>query len=79
MRPEAGIRWRRSSFSGTNGNCVEVSWRKSSFSGTNGDCVEVGWPGASTSVAVRDSKQGSGPTLGFPVPDWRAFLASLPR
>lgn len=60
MHPEGGIRWRRSS-----------------FSGTNGDCVEVGWPDAS--VAVRDSKQVAGPTLGFPVPDWRAFLASLPR
>jgi hypothetical protein len=77
MRPEDGIRWRRSSFSGTNGDCVEVGWRKSSFSGGNGGCVEVAWP--DLSVAVRDSKQGAGPMLGFPVPDWRAFLASLPR
>jgi len=55
----------------------DITWRKSSFSGDSGGCVEVGWPG--TSVGVRDSKQVSGPTLGFPVPDWRAFLASLPR
>ncbi len=71
------ITWRKSSFSGDSGGCVEVGWRKSSFSGNGGDCVEVGWP--DTSVAVRDSKQVSGPMLGFPVPEWRAFLASLPR
>lgn len=53
--------WRKSSFSGSNGgNCVEVAWRKSSFSGSNGgDCVEV----ASTLVALRDSKNPSGPVL----------------
>ena len=52
-------------------------WRKSSFSGGNGDCVEVGW--RDTTTAVRDSKDALGPVLGFPVPEWQAFLASLPR
>src|SRR5947209_79221 len=40
-----GARWRKSSYSGTNGgDCVEVAevWRKSSYSGGNGgDCVEI--------------------------------------
>ncbi|HEX3778253.1 MAG TPA: DUF397 domain-containing protein [Pseudonocardiaceae bacterium] len=84
-----GIVWRTSSYSGTNGNCVEVGWRKSSYSGTNGDCVEVGWRKSSHSggngdcvevkvelagVAVRDSKHSTGPTLAFPTSNWRAFL-----
>src|SRR5437773_12328726 len=37
--------WRKSTYSGTNGNCVEVAvvpaWRASSYSGQNGNCVEV--------------------------------------
>jgi Domain of unknown function (DUF397) len=65
--------WRKSSYSGGNGNCVEVGWRKSSYSGDNGNCVEVGWP--STKVAVRDSKCPTGPTLSFPTSTWRAFVA----
>lgn len=40
-----GLRWRKSSYSGSaGGNCVEVAtvWRKSSYSGSNGgNCVEV--------------------------------------
>lgn len=38
------VRWRVSSYSGTQGNCVEVAglrWRVSSYSGTSGNCVEV--------------------------------------
>ena len=50
-------------------------WRKSSFSGNGSACVEVGW--RETITAVRDSKQAGGPVLDFPVPEWRAFLASL--
>jgi hypothetical protein len=58
--------WRKSSFSGEAGSsCVEVAfWRKSSFSDQAGsDCVEVAF--ASTGVAVRDSKNASGPKLIF--------------
>lgn len=35
--------WRKSSFTGGSGNCVEVAagWRKSSYSDVNGSCVEV--------------------------------------
>lgn len=50
----------------------EITWRKSSYSGGSGECVEIGWPVAA--VAVRDSKNPDGPTLTFPVRDWRAFL-----
>ena len=70
---EPGILWRKSSYSGSNGNCVEVGWRKSSRSGSNGDCVEVAWPDG---VAVRDSKHVER-ALAFPVPTWREFLATL--
>jgi len=53
---------------------VEVAWRKSSYTG-NTNCVEV----ASTSadVAVRDSKQPTGPRLKFGPGEWHTFLARL--
>jgi len=70
-----GIVWHTSSYSGTNGNCVEVGWRTSSYSGTNGDCVEVApAPGR---VLVRDSKDRTGPALTVPTPTWDAFLRSV--
>jgi len=71
------IDWRKSSFSANGGSCVEVGWRKSSFSGTNGNCVEIGW--RDTAAAVRDSKDCDGPRLGFPMGEWRAFVATLGR
>jgi uncharacterized protein DUF397 len=51
-----------------------IAWRKSSFSGNGGNCVEVGWP--TLVVAVRDSKNSDGPTLGFPRLAWSVFLES---
>ncbi|MEU1737601.1 DUF397 domain-containing protein [Streptosporangium sp. NPDC020145] len=51
-----------------------ITWRKSSLSGANGDnCVEVttDLPGL---VAVRDSKNPSGPVLAFTADQWRSFL-----
>jgi len=68
--------WRTSSYSGQNGACVEVAvipaWRTSKYSGQNGNCVEVArnLPGI---VAVRDSKDRTGPVLTFSPADWGAF------
>jgi hypothetical protein len=66
--------WRRSSYSGDNGNCVEVEWRKSSHSGDNGDCVEVA---SGVRVAIRDSKAPHTGHLHVPPKAWREFLCHL--
>ncbi|MDZ5447299.1 DUF397 domain-containing protein [Micromonospora sp. 4G57] len=52
-------------------------WRKSSrSSGNGGNCVEVAdnLPGL---VAVRDSKNPTGPALTFTPAAWRAFVAEM--
>jgi hypothetical protein len=47
-------------------------WRKSSYSGANGgNCVEVA--AAARTVAVRDSKDPSGPVLAFGRRAWERF------
>jgi hypothetical protein len=45
------LTWHKSSYSGSDSNCVEVGvWRKSSYSGSQTNCVEVGvWREASHS------------------------------
>ena len=48
-----------------------AKWRKSSHSGANG-CIEVARSG--DLIAVRDSKDPSGPVLVFTPHEWRAFL-----
>lgn len=51
----------------------DASWRKSSYSnGAGSNCVEVA--GMAASIAVRDSKDRSGPVLTFGTADWTAFL-----
>lgn len=71
--------WRKSSFSTEpDDNCVEVAWRKSSFSmEPDGNCVEVAL--ASLAVAVRDSKNTTGPTLTFAPQAWCALTATVAR
>ncbi|WP_431872744.1 DUF397 domain-containing protein [Nocardiopsis eucommiae] len=64
----------KSSYSGGNGNCVEVArFRKSSFSGARTEnCVEVAdAPGMS---AVRDTQNRELGTLTFPSHEWSALL-----
>jgi len=56
-----------------------AEWRKSTRSNSSGgDCVEVAdnLPGL---VAVRDSKDPTGPALTFGTGSWRAFVAGAPR
>ncbi|MEU0519734.1 DUF397 domain-containing protein [Streptosporangium sp. NPDC006007] len=53
-----------------------AEFRKSSLSGGNNNCVEVATnlPGL---VAVRDSKDPSGPALTFSPAVWSDFLAGV--
>ena len=68
--------WRKSSRSNGQANCVEVAWRKSSRSNGQADCVEIAR--IAEAVAVRDSKNTSGPMLVLPVAGWATFLRSRP-
>lgn len=75
-----GHAWRKSSYSGSNSNCVECSsatWSKSTYSGSNSNCVE--YAPLSSSIAVRDSKHPHAGHLSFTGPEWAAFLMSLKR
>lgn len=66
----------KSSFSGTNGACVEVAFAKSTKSGPWTDnCVEVG--ACDCGIQVRDSKDQTGPVLSFTHAEWNAFLAGV--
>ena len=72
--------WRKSSYSGSSTECVEVGiapWRTSSYSGSSGECVEVAT--ACTAVVVRDTKDRDGVRLTFPAPAWHSFATSLKR
>jgi hypothetical protein len=57
---------------------AQPAWRKSSLSGGDGggNCVEVATnlPGL---VAVRDSKDPSGPALSFTPGEWAAFVGGV--
>lgn len=49
---------------------------KSGYSTTNGNCVEVA-TNIRTTVAVRDSKQPTGPHLHLSPTAWARFLSGL--
>jgi hypothetical protein len=51
-----------------------AAWHKSTRSGNNG-CVEVAF--VEDQVAVRDSKDRSGPVLVFTTPEWEAFVGGV--
>jgi hypothetical protein len=50
-------------------------WFKSSRSAANGACVEVAF--LTAAVAVRDSKNPTGPVLRFSPAAWRDFVTSV--
>lgn len=52
-----------------------VIWRKSTRSGVNGNCVEVVI--LKDAVAVRDSKDPTGPALIFTPEEWTAFIGGV--
>ncbi len=57
---------------------VDKRWRKSSHSTNDGNCVEVATQGGIDGiVAVRDTKDRTGPVLRFSAEDWRKFTASI--
>jgi hypothetical protein len=51
-----------------------AAWRKSARSGNNG-CIEVAF--VEDRVAVRDSKDRSGPVLVFTAHEWEAFVGGV--
>jgi hypothetical protein len=53
---------------------IPAVWRKSTLSGSNG-CIEVAFVGGQ--VAIRQSKDPSGPVLTFSPTEWEAFLAGV--
>jgi hypothetical protein len=56
---------------------THAGWRKSSYSNANGsECVEVRNTLA-VAIAVRDSKDPSGPALAFSPSEWRAFTRHI--
>lgn len=56
-----------------------AAWRKATASGgTGGDCVEVA-PLSQGRVAVRDSKNRSGPVLVFTASEWAAFRDGITK
>ncbi|HEX7659592.1 MAG TPA: DUF397 domain-containing protein [Pseudonocardiaceae bacterium] len=52
-----------------------LAWRKSSYSGTQADCVEIAFD--QQAVAVRDSKNPTGPTLAVDPSAFTTFLTTL--
>jgi hypothetical protein len=54
-------------------NLGKAEWRKATASGDNGQCVEVA-TNLPNVVAVRDSKNPTGPALIFTRDEWAAFL-----
>ncbi|MFC4591093.1 DUF397 domain-containing protein [Sphaerisporangium corydalis] len=53
-----------------------AQWRKSTFSADTGNCVEVA-SNLSGLVAVRDSKNPTGPALVSAPGEWRGFVTSI--
>jgi hypothetical protein len=52
----------------------QASWQKSTYSG-GANCLEVAF--VDDRVAVRDSKDRTGPVLLFTFPEWEAFKSGV--
>lgn len=57
---------------GTKMDLSKANWRKSTRSSGNGNCVEVAF--LDQGIAVRDSKNPTGPALIFTADEWDAFV-----
>lgn len=55
---------------------TSVRWRKASYSGSNGSCVEVA-RNLPRVVAVRDSKNPTGPVLTVAPAGWQDFISDV--
>jgi predicted secreted Zn-dependent protease len=53
-----------------------LTWKKSTFSMGNGDCVEAA-DLEKAGVALRDSKDQTGPVLMFTPSEWQAFISGV--
>ncbi|MEU1883352.1 DUF397 domain-containing protein [Streptosporangium sp. NPDC020072] len=53
-----------------------AEFRKSTLSGGNNNCVEVA-TNLPNLIAVRDSKNPSGPALAFTPAQWRSFIGRI--
>ena len=75
LRPPA---WRKSSYSTSQSNCVEVAalgWRTSSYSTSEANCVQVALGGHAAGVlGVADP---DGPVLAVPAGHWSTFLRGI--
>ncbi|GDY34053.1 DUF397 domain-containing protein [Gandjariella thermophila] len=74
---EFQTRWRKSSYSGSNTNCIEIAfgWRKRSYGGDDANCVEVAFGDAV--VGIRDSKNPSAGHITVPRDTFQAFLTAI--
>jgi hypothetical protein len=57
---------------------ARATWRTATYSQANGACVEVAGLGGGR-VAVRDTKDRTGPAIVMTAGQWRTFLASARR
>ncbi len=56
----------------TNLEQTSLTWRKAQLSTNNGSCVEIA--SVVGKIALRDSKDASGPILVYTPAEWSAFL-----